>query len=336
MRHTHARPPTIKQVAERAGVSPTTVSFVMNGVESAIPAVTKERVWRAVRELGYRPNAMAQALRTRQSNLIGFVSDAVATTPFAVELIKGAQDCARANGKLLLVIDADGDDAQRERAVETMLERSVEGVLYAAMFHQEVSLPERFGETQTVLVDCFTRQPYASVVPDEVQGGREATGRLLEKGHKRVAIIPNDRLDKGYPAAAGRLEGYKAALAASGVPFAPELVREGDGNAESGYACALELIALPEPPTAIFCGTDRIAMGVYEALKSHGLKIPEDVAVIGFDNQEVIAENLRPPLSTMALPHYEMGRWAVERLLSEARDPIKHVVTCPFVERKSL
>lgn len=330
-------PPTMKQVAAHAGVSATTVSFVINGAEDhAIPQETQERVWQAVRELGYRPNAMAKALRTRRTNLIGFIADAVATTPFAVALIKGAQDCARANGKLLLIIDADGDVQQRGRALDTLLGRGIEGVLYAAMFHQEVALPEQFHELPTVLVDCYTPDnSFSSFVPDEVQGGKLATETLVGRGHRRIAIITNDVLSTGYPAPRGRLEGYKQALAEAGLPFDDDLFVEGDGDANSGYEATFKLRRLSEPPTAIFCCTDRMAMGVYDALKELGFRIPKDVAVIGFDNQEVIAAFLRPPLSSIALPHYEMGRQAVELLLSGSRNVTQQRVPCPLVERAS-
>lgn len=146
-------------------------------------------------------------------------------------------------------------------------------------------------------------------------GGRTATEVLLSKGHERIGFI---NLPPGVPATIGRLEGYKQALEAHGVAFDASLVSYGDGTASCGYQHAAELLRASNPPTAIFCGNDQIAMGAYEALKGFGLRIPDDVAVVGFDNQELIAAQLRPPLSTVALPYYEMGRWAVNYLIAQA------------------
>jgi LacI family transcriptional regulator len=174
-----------------------------------------------------------------------------------------------------------------------------------------------------------------------VQGGRTATEILLQKGHRRVGFINN--IDP-IPATFGRLEGYKQALASLDIPFDPALVRSARSDAAGAYDCALELMELPERPTALFCFSDTMAMGAYDALHKLGLRIPEDVAIVGFDNLELIAAQLHPALSTMALPHYEMGRWAVKYLLEHADqtddihtlEPAQERLTCPFVERLSI
>jgi len=138
----------------------------------------------------------------------------------------------------------------------------------------------------------------------------------------------------------GRFEGYKQALASYGVPFDPRLVRAGTVIAPEGYRCALELMQLPERPTALFCFNDQMAMGAYDAVKQLGLIIPDDVAIVGFDNLEVIAAQLRPPLTTMELPHYEMGQWAVQYLLDHADgsdpEPVQQTIACPLIERASV
>ena len=192
-----------------------------------------------------------------------------------------------------------------------------------------------------MLVNCYARgRDYPSVVPDEVQGGFDATTHLLEHGHRRIAIITNDHLATGFPAVFGRLEGYKRALAAYDLPFDPALMREGIGTARSGYENGLDLLRQPEPPTAIFCGIDRIAMGVLEAAKELGLRPPVDLSVVGFDNQAYVADSLRPPLTTMALPHYEMGRWAVDHLMrhldGEELAPEQRRLVCPLIARESV
>ena len=333
------RSPTIGDVARLAGVSPTTVSFVLNDVDnSGIPEVTRRRVRASARELRYRPNATAKLLRTNRSHAIGFITDEIASTPFAGEIIKGAQQAAWANGKVLAIVNTDKNREIEESAVEMMLERRVEGIIYAAMYHKAVEPPANSREVPVILLDCYSEDgSWASVVPDEVSGGRTATEVLLGKGHERVGFI---NLPPRLPAAVGRLEGYKQALEAHGLTFDDSLITYGEGTASGGYQRAVELMQASDPPTAIFCGNDQIAMGAYEALKELGLRIPEDVAVVGFDNQELIAAHLRPPLSTIALPHYEMGQWAVNYLIEHAERgeiiPVQHTIGCPYVERGSV
>lgn len=327
---------TIADIAREAEVGVGTVSRVLNN-DPNVKEQTRQKVRKVIETLGYQPSFTARSLRTQKTQTLGFISDAVATTPYAVNLIKGAQDAAWERGKLLIVVDADNDSQRREAALETLIERNVEGIIYAAMFHQEVSLAEQFLQLPTVLVDCFEKSArFPSVVPDEIQSARLATETLIQYGHRRIGHITNDNVTIPHPAPSQRLAGYKQALANAGLSFDPDLIRESDGNAFSGAQHTLELMHLKNPPSALFCGTDRIAMGAYDALKSLGLRIPDDVSVIGFDNQEVIAAYLNPPLSTMALPHYEMGQWAVNHLLSETSDKVQQLMPCPFIPRASV
>jgi LacI family transcriptional regulator len=339
MRTRKRRSPTIGDVAKLAGVSPTTVSFVLNDVlGSGIPESTRTRVRASARKLRYRPNATARLLRTDRSHAIGFVTDEIASTPFAGDVIKGAQEAAWEAGMILMIVNTGENREIEESAVDMMLERRVDGIIHAAMYHRAVEPPSDFQEVPTVLLNCYSEHgSWASVVPDEASGGRTATEVLLNRGHDRVGFI---NLPPGIPAASGRLQGYKQALEARGLPFDKSLVRNGDGTARSGYRDGVGLMRLADPPTAIFCGNDPTAMGTYEALKELGLRIPEDIAVVGFDNQVLIAAHLRPALSTVALPHYEMGRWAVGHLIEQAEHgkvtPTRHAIGCPYVERESV
>lgn len=331
----------MKDVAQLANVSRTTVSYVLNQTADAdsIPEETKARIYAAVEQLGYRPNAMAQGLRSSKSNVLGFIADEIATTPFSGDIIKGAQDAAWEHNKVLYIVNTDRQPRLEEAAINTMLERQVEGILYAAMFHREVTLPPTAYEVPTVLIDCFNSdRSLPSVVPDEVEGGRVATELLLKKGHRRIAMI-NGKAD--LPGTTGRTAGYREALASFQVPLDEGLIRYGDWWQENGYSSTLELLNLPDRPTAIFCANDRIAMGAYEAVKECGLSIPRDVAIVGFDNQELIAAHLRPGLTTVALPYYEMGRWGVEYLIKHPGDdhqspPLQAKLECPLIERGSV
>lgn len=330
----------MQDVAELAGVSRTTVSFVLNDVPNAnIPLETQAKVWEAVAELGYRPNALARGLRAQRTHTIGFISDVVATTPHANMMIQGAQDLAWAHDKLLLLVNTGDNQEMKMAAVDVLLERQVEGIIYAAMYHREVHPPEVIREVPAILLDCYIQdRSLPSVVPDEVQAAYTAVSTLISNGHTRIGYIQND---KPVDAARLRLVGYQQALAENNLPYEPELVATFDDH--HGYDGAMQLLRLPERPTALFCFNDRVAMGAYDAIRNLNLSIPDDVAVFGFDNQELIAPNLYPPLTTMELPHYDMGRWAVEQLLHLIENfdvvedsPEQRKMICPLIERSSV
>jgi LacI family transcriptional regulator len=335
--------PSMSDVARLAGVSRTTVSFVLNNAPHAnIPPETQERVRNAAAQIGYRPNAIARGLRSSQSQTIGFISDEIVTSPHAGQMIQGAQDAAWKEQKLLLLVNIDGNREMEHMAVDLMLERQVEGIIYATMYHHLVTIPEQIREVPTVLLDCFCQdRSLPSVVPDEVTGGQTATEALLKQDHRRIGFMNNE---DPIPAAAGRFEGYKNALEAYNVPFDEALICTVSSDTQGGRQGCKQLMQLAEPPSAIFCFSDFMAMGAYQALRELHLSVPDDVAVVGFDNHELIAPTLVPPLTTMALPHYEMGQWAVEHLLklidfpesSEEESPIQHKFECTLIERESI
>ena len=330
------RAPTMNDVAELAGVSQTTVSFVLNNnPNSSIPEETRGRVLKAIGTLGYRPNAVAQGLRTQRSHSIGFITDHIAITPYAGRIIEGAQDAAWQNGKILLLVNTKGDAQMEGAASEMLLERQVEGIIYATMYHHGVKVPQALKNTPLVLLDCYSEdRSLPSVVPDEEKGGYTATKALLAKGHRRIGFVNN--IDP-IPATSGRLAGYKRALKEAGLRFDPKLTQSAKSDSAGGYEGALHLMQLSQPPTALFCFNDRMAMGAYDALRKLGLEIPKDVAVIGFDNHEMIAAHLYPPLSTVELPHYQMGVWAINHLIhssTEAR--VQEKLECQLILRSSI
>ena len=338
---TRPKRPSMKDVAKLAGVSRTTVSFVLNEKpHKNIPQRTQERIWEAVKTLGYRPNALARGLRAQRTHTIGFVSDEIGTTPYAGQILQGAQEMAWQHKTLLLSVNTTGKKELKDAGVNALLERQVDGIIFATMYHREAHPPPQIREVPTVLLDCFVKdRSLPSVVPDEIKGGYTATKYLLEAGHRRIAFI-NDA--SSVPAVFGRLAGFKQALAEYDVPFDEQLVTRGQSIPTGGYEATKRLMALSQPPTAIFCFNDRIAMGAYDALRKLNKKIPDDVAIIGFDNQQLIAADLHPGLTTMALPHYEMGQWAVEHLLkliekpSNGAAPVQHLLECPLIVRESV
>jgi len=311
----------------------------MNDVRTiSISEATREMVRGVARELGYRPNAAAKSLVTKRSNLIGFITDRIAITPFAGQMIEGAQDAAWEAGKLILLVNSAGNPEIETKALDTMLEHKVDGLVYASMYHRPVKPPESLFETRAVLLDCFDEEGrLPCIVPDEEGGGYTATKTLIDAGHRHIAFANN--LDE-IPATAGRLRGYLRALTEHGIEPNPSLIVAERAVASGGYDAALRLMSESPRPTALFCFNDRMAMGAYDALNKEGIRIPEDLAVIGFDNQELIAAQLHPGLTTIALPHYAMGYRAIQLLLSETEgvssETRVHIEKCPLVSRRSV
>jgi LacI family transcriptional regulator len=327
----HGARPGIRDVAAEAGVSVTTVSHVLNDVAGTrVTEATRQRVQDAARRLGYAPNQLARGLRMQRSQTVGLISDRIATLPFAGNLIAGAQDAAREQGSVLIVVNTGGDPELEEREARVLMQRQVDGVLYATWYHREVVVPGILRSVPTVLVDASsTQSEISSVVPDEVAGGRVAAEELLRAGHRRVTFI-NDHHD--VPAARGRLAGFLAALEGAGVPRDGATVVRLQTTTPVGFTTAMALLSSPDRPTGVFCYNDRVAMGVYQAATELGLRIPADLSVVGFDNQEIIADALRPGLTTVQLPHYEMGAWAVDQLYRIVRLPAGEVAPAVHVQ----
>ena len=340
--HEPRRRAVLKDVAERAGVSLTAVSLVLNGKAGTnIAKETQARILAAAEELGYRPNAMARGLRSGRSATIGFISDEIATTPFAGAMIQGAQEAAWEAGRLLLLINTGHDRAIEATGLELLQERHVEGIIYATMYHQVIEPPAILREGPAVLLDA--RAPNGSlpsVVPDEFGAARKATLELIRAGHRRIAFLQDHEPIAAVPE---RESGYRSALQEHGLSTPPELIARGAATAAGGWQATLQLLELPDSPTAVFCFNDQMAMGAYRAAAERGLRIPQDISIVGFDDQELIAPWLAPGLTTMALPHFEMGCWAVKHLLAlvdgqlpASVSPAQHRMPCPLVARESI
>lgn len=334
---------TLKDVAEAAGVSSATASLVLNGRSiGRVSAEIANRVEDAAARLNYRPNLIARSLRTQESKTIGVISNDVATTSFAGAMLSGAQEVAWRNGWLLLLVNSNGEKAMEEAAIRSLVQRNVDGFIYATMFHQEIEAPDYLMKQKVVFLDCIdAKKQHHSVIPNEYQGATDVVQYLVEQGHTQIAYIGTT---ENTIAGRERLQAFKDVLKTNKIDLNPDYVVEVAGaNSIDGYTGTQELLALKTRPTAIFCYTDRMAMGAYDAIAEAKLSIPQDVSVVGFDNQLNIADAMRPPLTTVQLPHFEMGAWAVTRLL-EAIDPenseplMQHgqVIACPLVIRDSV
>ncbi len=328
---------TIKQVAGLSGVSIKTVSRVINGGE-AVSAETLRRVTDAIGRLNYRPNALARGLVTRRSRSIGLViADIV--NPFFPPLVRGVEDTAAAQGYNVILCDTD-EHAERERAaVSLLLEKQVDGLILCAS-----RLPASFlrevadsGVLMVLVNRALHHARTASVMVDAAEGGRRATAHLLDLGHRRIGYL------SGPPSSssnAGRLRGYTRALEARGIPFSQELVAGGAASIDAGRKATEALMAIGRrPPTALFAFDDLMAVGALEELRRQGRRVPQDVAVVGFDDIEMAAF-VDPPLTTVAQPKADMGRLAAARLLemiegTPATGPRVVTLTPELVVRRS-
>lgn len=310
-------------VAQAAGVSQSTVSMVLNHVTGArLSAETRARVLGTAITLGYRlPRREAQpALQDGvRRNVIGYLVDEISTSPHPVVSVDGARDAAWEQGCLLHVAVTRNNPEQEAAAIATLLDNpALVGIVYSTIFTRRVSVPESLSRVPTVLLNCHDAEKhYCAVVPAEVTGGHTATEHLIQQGHRRIGFINGE---PWMEAAQDRYKGYRRALATADLPLDPALVRDGDWMSGTGFEGTLQLMQLPQPPTAIFCANDLMALGALEALKQLKLRVPEDVSVLGYDDQE-ISRHTHPPLSTLVLPNYEMGQTAVEQLLALAAAP---------------
>lgn len=327
--------PRRADVARLAGVSPATVSFVLNRTAGqTISDETRQRVLQAVAELDYRPNRAAQGLRRGRSATIGFVSHDVDFGVFAAAAIKGAHEVSIRHGSLLLLVNTGGLKRQAAQLVGELLDRQADALIFAAASTRSVVLPEEALRVPTVLLNCFTLGDIApAILPDDARGGREATRALLDLGHRNIAYFTGTVTSWATKA---RLRGFREALRGAGLDPRDHTVLPGNYHADSGYDLARRLLRRGSLPSAIMCGNDRMAMGAVLALLEAGVRVPEDVSVMGYDDQFQLAAEMRPALSTVRLPYDAMGRLAAEQLAvgGPARSG-RTLVHCPLVMRDS-
>jgi LacI family transcriptional regulator len=332
---------TLADVAAASGVSVTTASLVLTGRarELRISADAERRVRSTAHELGYRRSAGTAPPRAGRSQTIGFVSDTVASSGWAGDMVKGAVDAAYRLGFMLFVAESGGDPVVERALADAMRERRADGVVFASMHTRTVVVPDSSYDSPAVLLNATstTRTAAPAVLPDEVQAGRSAARVLVEAGHDReIHLIgagpgPCDLPPHGI-AAAERLLGLREVLTAEGIEVAsaqwcPKWTQE------HGYHATAALLR-EHRPKALVCLNDHLASGAYQALDEAGLSVPHDVSVIGFEDHPV-ASWLRPRLTTVALPHYELGVRAVKVLVDlvvrprGARAPLTHRVPMP-------
>jgi LacI family transcriptional regulator, galactose operon repressor len=307
--------PTMTDVASIAGVSQSSVSLVLNRMSGArISAETQQRVIEAAREIGYElPATRREASTGTERRTIAYLVDEISTSPHPVVNLDGARDSAFEQGFLVAAhVTRSNPDLEEATIADIKRDKSVVGVIYSTIFTRRVTLPKSLADIPTVLLNCYAEpRKHISILPGEVAGGFTATAHLTSLGHRRIGFINGE---PWMDASIDRLKGYRQALATADIAFDEILLRNGDWLPLRGYQLAFDLLALDNAPTAILCGNDLMAIGVLEAASELGLKVPEDLSVMGYDDQE-LARYTHPPLSTLVLPNYEMGQRAAEALL---------------------
>jgi LacI family transcriptional regulator len=328
---------TLLQVAQRAGVSRSTASFVLAGrhQDMRISEDARLRVLRAAEELDYRPNLMARSLRTKVTRTIALVSDTIASDPYAGRAIHGSLAAAVAHGRLLFIGETEGDPLVEQRLISDLLDRQVDAFLYARMFTRHVRVPKLLQGHPVVLLNCLTRAArpaYHSVVPDEIAAGWSAARVVTEAGHRDGIHLVGNPVQHVF-AGRERLAGIREGLAAADTRLAGTISCEWWPG--SAYDAVSRALATGLEPSVLICLNDRIALGAYQALREAGKDIPADVSVVSFDDSELAAW-LRPQLTSISLPHYQLGWQAVELLLGEPEEPRVVRVPMPVRHRASI
>jgi LacI family transcriptional regulator len=328
-------------VARIVGVSQSSVSLVLNRMSGArISEQTRQRVIEVARQIGYElPAARREPQASLERTTIAYLVDEISTSPHPVVTLDGARDAGWELGFLVSAhVTRSNPELESATIAQIRQDPTVVGVIYSTIFTREVAPPEALGDLPTVMLNCYTKdRRFPAVVPGEISGSFTATSHLLEQGHRRIGFINGE---PWMDAAADRLKGFRQALATADVAFDAAIVRNGDWLPFSGYQLTLELLAADDPPSAIFCANDLMAMGALEAVLEQGLEVPADISILGYDDQE-LARYTHPPLSTLVLPNYEMGRRATEMLIDMAvhgkKAPARVVkIDGPLVERASV
>lgn len=328
---------TMSDIAREAGCSQATVSIVLGRNESVrISGSLRDKVFRVAEEMGYQITPKRAVEAAPNFTRVAFVIDSLTTSPEAIVAIEGVRQALASTNAFLVITETGNDPTLESFALQTMIDDGADVIIYACIFTRMVTLPAILQDTKVpvVLLNCYTDEwRHPSVQPSEIAGGHRATDVLLEAGHTRIGTITGEDF---MEAAQDRLTGYRRAIASADISFDRKLVVTGDWSVSAGFEGTRKLMSLANPPTAIFCQNDRMAVGCYEYLKEHGYVIPRDVSVIGYDDEE-ISRHLSPPLTTLVLPHRAMGRWAIEQLqLAHPHDKKPTKLECRLIERASV
>lgn len=324
---------TMNDVAREAEVSQTCVSMVFNGKGNGnISEETQRKVLEACRKLGYRKNRIAESLNNNgRTGIIGLIADDLLGNDFAHEIIGGCQAACRDLDKTLMIATVDGKDAEKDMAsIQTLLDFQVESIVYATRFYHEITLPSILMDKPICLINCFVRnQSFASVIPDDYMGAYKATEYLISNGHRHILFLSNSLQLNGklIPATEKREKAFLDATFKNGLERAHIIRTEIERNAL--IDTIKDILFASVRPTAIFTYNDRMALTIISVAKDIGMKLPHDLSIIGYDNQEVISQFITPSLSTVALPHFDMGYRAIMHVNSRVKSLDSEILAEP-------
>jgi LacI family transcriptional regulator len=327
---------TIYEVSKLAGVSLATVSRVIND-SSRVSAKTREKVVDAMRELNYRPNTVAQSLASNRSNCVGVLVSEVYGPIFGA-LLSGIEDELRQAGKFTIFATGHSDADKERDAIRFLISRNCDAlILHVEALSDEYLLEQRKGDLPFVLVNRMVPGLEDScIILDNEKGGYDAAKMLLELGHRNIAYISGPLT---WGDASLRLAGHKRALKEHGQRFDDRLLVEGDYSELAGSNAMAQLLQKGLPMTAVVCANDDMAAGAMDIARSHGISIPEDLSIVGFDNSS-ISRYVHPKLSTINFPVSDMGRMAAHWVLQHVYDgngvEIQNLFTPRPVERASI
>lgn len=326
---------TIRDVAKRAGVSTSTVSHVINQTRF-VSENTRGRVLDAMRELEYKPNQLARSLRSRRTNTFGVLLPDSAN-PYFAAILAGIEAASFERGYNIIIGNANNDPQREYTYLDVLTSKQIDGMLLISTgsFSESIRILQE-QKVPVVLVDRPDQQGTLDVVmANNRQGGVLATHHLIERGHQRIACIAGpDHLMNSVE----RREGYFEALQAAGIDHSPAMLVNGNFDTENGYTACQQLLDLPHRPTAIFACNDLMAIGALRAISERGLRVPDDISLVGFDNIQLASYTV-PRLTTIKQPTAALGRRAVERLIERVSSPYpsgeRDVLDVILIERDS-
>jgi LacI family transcriptional regulator len=327
---------TLKDIAERVGVTESTISRVLNGIPKASKE-TRDEIFQVAAELGYKPNQIARSLVTKKTHTIGLIISDLSNTYFA-RVASGIEKIASKYDYSLIISTTGGEENEELKYINLLKEKQVDGILFASGRMPE-SCKKLLRETEipTVVVAREVEEALPSVHIDNVKESYRAVKYLINSGHTKIAMISGAANDK--ESGLYRIQGYKQALNDNNLAIREDLIVEGDFKLQSGIKAMKEILKKDDSITAVFAASDEMGVGAIKAIKKAGLKVPEDISVVGFDNN-IISLASDPELSTISQPEEELGWHAMEMLYKvingENLAEKKIYLPCKFIKRESV
>ncbi|HAS4315136.1 TPA: substrate-binding domain-containing protein [Vibrio cholerae] len=309
---------TMKDIARLAGVSTSTVSHVINKSRFVSDEIA-ERVNNAAQQLNYAPSALARSLKMNRTKTIGMLVT-TSTNPFFGEVVKGVERSCYHQGYNLILCNTEGDNQRMKASINTLLQKRVDGLLLmcSTLEGERLDVFDRYPDIPIVVMDWGPILFASDKIQDNsLQGGYMAAKHLIECGHKEIDCITGPLIRHQ---AQMRYEGYKRALAEAGIAINPDWIVESDFECEGGYQAFEKLYQRGKLPSALFVSNDMMAMGVIQAASQRGLRVPDDLSLIGYDDVH-IAKFMTPALTTIHQPKYRLGKAAVDTLLYRLENP---------------